>query len=80
MGCTIINQNERIMRNVSEKTIIKAIVDIKCSGYFKTPGLSRKERAYILDELEKRGWIDEHCNPTASSQDVVRNNLHLSSH
>lgn len=68
------------MRNVSEKTIIKAIVDIKCSGYFKTPGLSRKERAYILDELERRGWIDEHCNPTARSQDVVRNNLHLSSH
>jgi hypothetical protein len=68
------------MRNVNEKTIVKAIVDIKCSGYFKTPGLSRKERSYILDELERHGWIDEHCNPTAGSQDVVRNNLHLSSH
>ena len=66
------------MRNVSEKTIIKAIVDIKCSGYFKTPGLSKKERAYILDELERRGWIDEHCNPTPESHDIVRTNLYLS--
>lgn len=71
---------KKTLRNVSEKTIIKAIVDIKCSGYFKSPGLSKKERGYILDELERRGWIDEHCMATPASQEIVTNNLHLSSY
>ncbi len=66
------------MRKISETTIIKAIVDIKCNGFFKTPGLSKKERGCILDELERRGWIDEHCMATPASQEIVRNNLHLS--
>lgn len=45
------------MRNVNEKTIVKAIVDIKCSGYFKTPGLSKKEQPISLMSWKNVGGL-----------------------
>lgn len=56
---------------------MSALVDIKCVGYFKSPGLSKKERGYILDTLIERGLLDEHCNPTSESQKIVIENLSL---
>ena len=65
------------MRKISEKQIISALVDIKCVGYFKSPGLSKKERGYILDTLIDRGLLDEHCVPTPESQEIIQKNFHL---
>lgn len=67
------------MRKISEKTILTALVNIKCVGY---PGkcltrLTRSERAFVLDELIRRGYINEKIQALPASQTIVSNNLHL---
>lgn len=67
------------MRKISEKTILTALVNIKCVGY---PGkclksLTRAERAFVLDELIRRGYINEKIQALPASQDIVSSNLHL---
>lgn len=64
---------------ISEKTLLTALVNIKCVGY---PGkclrpFNKRERGQIIDELFKRGYIDEHARPTAAAQNIITANIHL---
>lgn len=67
------------MRKISEKTIITALVNLKCVGY---PGkclkpLTREERRYVLDELIRRGYINRQMQVLPASQSIVSDNLDL---
>ena len=47
------------IRNISEKTIITALVNLKCVGYFGkclTP-LNSKEREFVIQTLINRGIL-----------------------
>lgn len=65
--------------SISETTILKVLVNIKCLGYMGRCArrFSSKDRAKILDILEKRGLIDEHMNPTLNAMPIITENLHL---
>lgn len=64
---------------ISETTITKVLVNMKCLGYMGrcVRHFSSKDRAYILDTLEKRGLIDERCHPTLKAQPIIMENLYL---
>ena len=67
------------MRGVSEQSIIKVLVNFKCIG---RPGrlwrsFTQSQRSYILDELIRRGYMDEHINVLPASREIVTANLHL---
>lgn len=67
------------MRKITEKTIITAMVNRKCLGYFGKcfTSLSMAERRWVGEELIRRGWCDENLRPTNASMEVVAKNLHL---
>ena len=66
-------------KNFSEKTLIKVLVNLKCLGYMGkcVRGFSRNGKGKILDELIKRGYIDENCSVLPSSLEIVKSNLNL---
>ena len=68
-----------VMRKISEKTILTALVNYKCVGYFGkcVAHLTAKERDYVINELIRRGYIDNDMKLTELSHDVVLNNLNL---
>ena len=67
------------MRTISEKTIITALVNYKCIGFFGKciTHLNSKERNYVIDELIRRGYIDNNMNILPSAKDVILKNLDL---
>ena len=67
------------MRKISEKTILTALVNYKCVGYFGKcfKSLSSSERDYVIDELIRRGYIGENMALTKKSQQVILGNLNL---
>ena len=67
------------MRNISNKTILTALVNYKCAGYFGkcVAHLNSQERDFVIDELIRRGYIDNKMKLTELSHDVVLNNLNL---
>ena len=67
------------MRNISNKTILTALVNYKCAGYFGkcVAHLNSQERNFVIDELIRRGYIDNKMKLTELSNDVVLNNLNL---
>ena len=67
------------MRNISNKTILTALVNYKCAGYFGkcVAHLNSQERNFVIDELIRRGYIDNNMKLTELSHDVVLNNLNL---
>ena len=67
------------MRKISEKTIITALVNYKCNGFFGKciAHLNSKERNYVIDELIRRGYIDNNMNILPSAKDVILKNLDL---
>ena len=67
------------MRNISNKTILTALVNYKCVGYFGkcVAHLTAKERDYVINELIRRGYIDNKMKLTELSHDIVLNNLNL---
>ena len=68
-----------VMRKISEKTILTALVNYKCAGYFGkcVAHLTAKERDYVINELIRRGYIDNDMKLTELSHDAVLNNLNL---
>lgn len=67
------------MRNITEKTLIKCIVNYKCLGYFGkcfTPFTS-KERNFIIDSLISKGWLYENMNITCIGNDIIKRNIDL---
>lgn len=64
---------------ISETTIIKVLVNLKCLGYMGrcVRHFPCKDRAKILDILEERGLIDNQCHPTLQALPIIRKNLHL---
>ena len=67
------------MRNISNKTILTALVNYKFAGYFGkcVAHLNSKERDYVIDELIRRGYIDNNMKLTELSQTIILNNLNL---
>ena len=67
------------MRKISEKTIITALVNYKFAGMFGKcmTHLNSKERDYVIDELIRRGYIDNNMNIMPSAKDVILQNLDL---
>ena len=67
------------MRNISNKTILTALVNYKCAGYFGkcVAHLNSQERNFVIDELIRRGYIDNKMRLTELSHDIVLNNLNL---
>lgn len=67
------------MRTISEQTIIKVLVNLKCLGYMGkcVKSFTKQERNKIGDELIRRGWCDENLHPTIESMNVVMRNMHL---
>ena len=68
-----------VMRKISEKTILTALVNYKCVGYFGkcVAHLTAKERDYVINELIRRGYIDNNMKLTELSHDAVLDNLNL---
>ena len=66
-------------RKISEKTIITALVNYKFVGMFGKcmEHLNSKDRDYVIDELIRRGYIDNNMNIMPSAKDVVLQNLDL---
>ena len=67
------------MRKISEKTIITALVNYKCTGFFGKciTHLNSKERDYVIDELIRRGYINDNMKLTELAHDVVLAHLNL---
>ncbi len=67
------------MRNISNKTILTALVNYKFAGYFGkcVAHLNSQERDFVIDELIRRGYIDNKMKLTELSHDIVLNNLNL---
>ena len=67
------------MRKISEKTIITALVNYKCTGFFGKciTHLNSKERDYVIDELIRRGYHDNNMNISSSPQEVILKNIDL---
>ena len=67
------------MRNISNKTILTALVNYKCAGYFGKcfAHLNSQERNFVIDELIRRGYIDNKMKLTELSHNVVLKNLNL---
>ena len=67
------------MRKISEKTIITALVNYKFVGMFGKciTHLNSKERDYVIDELIRRGYLDNNMNISSSAQEVILKNLDL---
>ena len=67
------------MRKISEKTIITALVNYKCTGFFGKciTHLNSKERDYVIDELIRRGYLDNNMSITPSAKDVILKNFDL---
>ena len=67
------------MRKISEKTIITALVNYKFAGYFGKciTHLNSKERDYVIDELIRRGYLDNNMNISSSAQEVILKNIDL---
>ena len=67
------------MRKISEKTIITALVNYKCIGFFGKciAHLNSKERDYVIDELIRRGYLDNNMSIMPSAQEVILKNVDL---
>lgn len=68
------------MKKASEQTIIKVLVNLKTIG---CPGkclraFPKSEKLRILDELLRRGYVDEHMNVLPAARPVILANLSLS--
>ena len=68
-----------IMRNISDKTILTALVNYKCVGYFGkcVAHLNSQERNFVIDELIKRGYLNSDMSIAKSAQTVILKNLNL---
>ena len=68
-----------IMRNVSNKTILTALVNYKCVGYFGkcVAHLNSQERDFVINELIKRGYLNSDMSIAKSAQTVILKNLNL---
>ena len=67
------------MRNISDKTILTALVNYKCVGYFGKciRHFTLQERSFVIDELIRMGYLNSDMTLTKSSQTVIGKNLNL---
>ena len=67
------------MRDISDKTILTALVNYRCVGYFGkcVAHLTSKERNFVIEELIKRGYLNSDMTFTKLSQTVIGKNLNL---
>ena len=70
------------MRKISDKTIITALVNYKCVGYFGKciKHFSLNERDYVIDTLIERGYLTEKMVITKEGDEVIKRNLDLLQH
>lgn len=62
-----LNGNGDSNPSVTDKTLHNTLKEIALTGTIRNlKGVSQKRRGEILDELEKRGFIDKHMNVTKS--------------
>ena len=67
------------MRNISNKTILTALVNYKFAGYFGkcVAHLNSKERDFVIDELIRRGYLNSDMSISKASETVILKNLNL---
>lgn len=70
------------MRKISDKTVITALVNYKCVGYFGKciKSLTLIERDYVIDTLIERGYLTEKMVITKEGDEVIKRNLELLQH
>lgn len=70
------------MRKISDKTVITALVNYKCVGYFGKciKSLTLIERDYVIDTLIERGYLTEKMIITKEGDEVIKRNLELLQH
>lgn len=73
------NMKKNKIRNISEKTILTALVNLKCVGYFGKclTHLTYNERGLVIDTLIERGYIDNNIIIQPAAKDVILKNLEL---
>lgn len=69
-------------RNISERTILTVLVNIKCVGYMGkcVKSFTKKERAKIIDTLIERNYLTESMEVTNLGSEIVLSNLSLLQH
>ena len=70
---------ETANENISEKTLLTALVNYKCVGYFGkclTP-FPISQRGRVVETLISRGYLTENLKITDAAKDVIISNLHL---
>ena len=67
------------MRKASEQTLLTAIVNYKCVGYFGKAlrTFSLKDRRAIVNELINRNWITSDMQLTEIGNNIVKSNINL---
>ena len=72
-------KKKKNIRNISEKTILTALVNLKCVGYFGKclTNLNSDEREFVIQTLIDRGYINYNIVLQPAAKDVVLANLHL---
>ena len=71
--------NKEKIRNISEKTIITALVNLKCVGYFGKclTHLNSREREFVIQTLVDRGYINDYIVLQPAAKDIILKNLNL---
>lgn len=67
------------MRKVSEQTVITALVNYKCVGYFGKciKHFSLNERRSVVNKIIENEWLKEDLTFTDKGNNVVKANLSL---
>ena len=67
------------MRKISEKTVLTALVNYKCVGYFgkAIKSLNKTERSRVVDRLISLGYLTDNMQITANGNEVIKENLSL---
>lgn len=70
---------KREIKNVSDLTKVKVLVNMKCLGYAGkcVKHLPRNVRDKMFDELEADGLLDSNLNPTEKARPIILANLSL---
>lgn len=70
---------EKRSKSVKEKTILTALVNLKCKGMFGRclRPFTQIERQHIVNEMVRRGWIDDKINILPCGENALRGHLDL---
>jgi len=67
------------IRKISEKTILTSLVNYKFVVFFGRcfKSLTKEERTFVIDDLQRRGYIDINMNILPAAKEIILKNLNL---